>query len=156
MDDVYNNIDDFQPTKKRKNLIVFDDIIADITTNIKFHTIIQELFIRCRKLNISLVFTTQSYFSAPKEARLNSTHYSITKIYNKREPQQIVINHSEDIDYKYFMFTKNVQVNHILFSLLILHYLLMILSDLEKIFHSFTKTTLIDELKILDDKIKAN
>ena len=103
MDDVYNNIDDFQPTKKRKNLIVFDDIIADITTNIKFHTIIQELFIRCRKLNISLVFTTQSYFSAPKEARLNSTHYSITKIYNKREPQQIVINHSEDIDYKYFM-----------------------------------------------------
>ena len=103
MDDVYNNIDDFQPTKKRKNLIVFDDIIADITTNIKFQTIIQELFIRCRKLNISLVFTTQSYFSAPKEARLNSTHYSITKIYNKREPQQIVINHSEDIDYKYFM-----------------------------------------------------
>ena len=103
MDDVCNNIDDFQPTKKRKNLIVFDDIIADITTNIKFHTIIQELFIRCRKLNISLVFTTQSYFSAPKEARLNSTHYSITKIYNKREPQQIVINHSEDIDYKYFM-----------------------------------------------------
>ena len=103
MDDVYNNIDDFQPTKKRRNLIVFDDIIADITTNIKFHTIIQELFIRCRKLNISLVFTTQSYFSAPKEARLNSTHYSITKIYNKREPQQIVINHSEDIDYKYFM-----------------------------------------------------
>ena len=103
MDDVYNNIDDFQPTKKRKNLIVFDGIIADITTNIKFHTIIQELFIRCRKLNISLVFTTQSYFSAPKEARLNSTHYSITKIYNKREPQQIVINHSEDIDYKYFM-----------------------------------------------------
>ena len=103
MDDVYNNIDDFQPTKKRKNLIVFDDIIADITTNIKFHTIIQELFIRCRKLNISLVFITQSYFSAPKEARLNSTYYSITRIYNKRELQQIVINHSKDIDCKYFM-----------------------------------------------------
>ena len=94
MNDVYNNIDDFQPTKKRKNLILFDD---------KFHTIIQELFIRCRKLNISLVFITQSYFSAPKEARLNSTYYSITEIYNKRELQQIVINHSEDIDYKYFM-----------------------------------------------------
>ena len=97
MDDVYNNIDDFQPTNfKRKNLVVFDD---------KFHAIIQKLLIRCRKLNTSLVFITQSYFSAPKEARLNSTYYLITKIYNKRELQQIVINHSEDIDYKYF---KNV------------------------------------------------
>ena len=82
---------------------MFDDMIADIMTNKNLQATIKELFIRFRKLNISLVFITQSYFSAPKEARLNSTYYSITEIYNKRELQQIVINHSEDIDYKYFM-----------------------------------------------------
>ena len=74
MDDVYENIDDYNPNRKRKILIVFDDMIADIMTNKKFQAIIKELFIRCRKLNISLVFITQSYFSFPKDARLNSTH----------------------------------------------------------------------------------
>ena len=68
-------------------------------TNKRFQAIIKELFIRCRKLNISLVFITQSYFSAPKEVRLNSTHL-IMKIYNKKELQNIAINHSADIDYK--------------------------------------------------------
>ena len=58
MDDVYNNIDDYNPKRKRKILIVFDDIIADIMTNKKFQAIIKELFIRCRKLSISLVFIT--------------------------------------------------------------------------------------------------
>ena len=78
-------------------------MIADIMTNKKFQAIINELFIRCRKINISLVFITQSYFSVPKDVRLNSTHYFIMKINNKRELQNIAINHSADIDYKDFM-----------------------------------------------------
>ena len=84
MDDVYNNIDDYNPSRKREILIVFDDMMTDIMTNKKFQSIIKKLFIRCRKLNISLVFITQSYFSVPKEVRLNSTHYLIIKIHNKR------------------------------------------------------------------------
>ena len=100
--DVYNNINDYNPNRK-KFLIVFDNMIADIMTNKKIHTIIKELFIRCRKLNISLVFITQSYFSVPKEFRLNSTHYLIMKNHNKRELQNIATNNSADIDYKDFM-----------------------------------------------------
>ena len=103
MDDVYNNIDDCNSKRKRKVLIVFDDMIADIMTNKRFQAIITELFIRCRKLNISLVFITQSYFSVPKEFRLNSTHCLIMKIHNRRELQQIAINHSTDIDHKNFL-----------------------------------------------------
>ena len=80
IDDVYENIDDYNPNKKRKILIVFDDMITDIMTNKKFEAIIKELFIRCRKLNISFVFISQSYFSVPKFVRLNSTHYLIMKI----------------------------------------------------------------------------
>ena len=79
MDDVYENIDDCNPNRQRKILIVFDDTIADIMSNKKFQAIIKELFIRCRKVNISLVFITQSYFSVPKDVRLNSTHYLIMK-----------------------------------------------------------------------------
>ena len=74
---------------------------ADIMPNKKFQAIMKELFIRCRKLNISLVFITRSYFSVPKYVRLNSTHYLIMKI-NKRELQNIAINHSPDIDYQDF------------------------------------------------------
>ena len=103
MDGVYENIDDYNPSRKRKILIIFDGMITDIMTNKKFKSIIKELFIRCRKLNISLVFITQSYFSVPKDVRLNSTHYLIMKINNKRELQNIAINHSADIDYKDFM-----------------------------------------------------
>ena len=73
MNDVYNNIDYYNLKRKRNILIMFDDMIADIMTNKRFQAIIKELFIRCRKLNISLVFITQSYFSVPKEVRLNST-----------------------------------------------------------------------------------
>ena len=102
-DDVYENIHDYNLSRKRKILIVFDDMIADIMINKKFQSIIKELFIRCRKLNISLVFITQSYFSAPKDIRLNSTHYLIIKINNKRELQSIAINHSTDIDYQDFI-----------------------------------------------------
>ena len=98
MNDVYENIDDYNLNRKRKVLIVFVDMIADIMTSKKFQSIIKELFIRCRKINISLVFITQSYFSVPKEVRLNSTHYLIMKIKNKRELQN-----SADIDYKDFI-----------------------------------------------------
>ena len=62
MDDVYEDIDNYNPKRNKKVLIVFDDMIADIMTNKRFQAIIKELFIRCRKLNISLVFITQSYF----------------------------------------------------------------------------------------------
>ena len=98
MDDVYENVDDHNLNRKRKVLIVFDDMVADIMANKKFQSIIKELFISCRKINILLVFMTQSYFSVPKDIRLNSTHYLIMKINNKRELQNIVINHSADID----------------------------------------------------------
>ena len=71
-------------------------------TNKKFQSIIKELFIRCRKFNISLIFITQSYFSVPKDVRLNSAHYLIMKTNNKRELQNIAINNSADIDYQDF------------------------------------------------------
>ena len=132
MDDVYENIHDYNSSRKRKILIVFDDMIADIMTNKKFQAIIKELFIRCRKLNISLVFITQSYFSVPKDVRLNSTHCIIMKISNKRKLQNIAINHSADINYNNFV----------------------------KIYRECTrkplKMTVTDQIKILDDKIKAN
>ena len=70
MDDVYSNINDYSPKRKRKNFIVFDDMVAHIMANKKFQAVIKELFIRCRKLNISLVFISQSYFKTPKGARL--------------------------------------------------------------------------------------
>ena len=81
----------------------FDEIIAGIIANKKFQAIIKELFISCRKLKISLLFITRSYFSAPKDVRLNTTHYLIMIINNKRELQNIAINHSADIDYNDFI-----------------------------------------------------
>ena len=78
-------------------------MIANIMSNKKFQAIIKELFMRCRKLNSSLLFITQSYFSVPKDDRLNSKQYLIMKIDNKRELQNIAINHSADIDYQDFM-----------------------------------------------------
>ena len=103
MHDVYKNIDDYNPDKENKILIVFDDMIADMINNKKLNSIVTELFIRGRKLNISLVFITQSYFKVPKDVRLNTTHFFIMKIPNKRELQQIVLNHSSDIDFKDFV-----------------------------------------------------
>ena len=103
MDDVYENIHDYNSSRKRKILIVFDDMIADIMTNKKIQAIIKELFIKCRKLNISLAFITQSYFSVLKDVRLNSIHYLIMTINNKVELQNITINHSADIDYNNFI-----------------------------------------------------
>ena len=72
-------------------------------SNNKLNPIVTELFIRGRKLNISIVFITQLYFKVPKDVRLNSTHFFIMKILNKRELQQIALKHSSDIDIKDFM-----------------------------------------------------
>ena len=89
--------------KENKILIVFDDMIADMINNKKLNSIVTELFVGGRKLNISLVFITQSYFKVPKDVRINTTHSFITKILNKRELQQIVTNHSSDISPKDFI-----------------------------------------------------
>ena len=100
---VYRNINHYNPDKQNKLLIVFDDMIADMIQNKKLNSIVTELFIRGRKLNISLVFITQSYFKVPKDVRLNTTHFFITKILSKRELQQIAINHSSDISTEDFV-----------------------------------------------------
>ena len=84
MHDVYKNIDEYNPYKENKILIVFDDMIADMIHNKKLNSIVTELFIRGRKLNIFLVFITQSYFKVPKDVRLNTRHFFIAKIPNKR------------------------------------------------------------------------
>ena len=103
MSDVYKNIEDYNLNKKHKVLIVFDDMIADMINNKRLNPIVTELFIRGRKLNISIVFITQSYFKVSKDARLNSTHFFTMKIPNKRELNQTALNHSSDIDFKDFM-----------------------------------------------------
>ena len=100
--DVYKNINYYNPDKENKILIVFDDMIADMIHNKKLDSIVTELFIRGRKLNISLVFITQSYFKVPKDIRQNTTHFLIARIPNKRELQQIAINYSSDISTKDF------------------------------------------------------
>ena len=103
MHDVYKNIDNYNPDKENKILTVFDDMIADMINNKKLNSVVTELFIRGRKLNISLIFITQSYFKVPKDVRNNSTHFFIMKIPNKRELMQIAINHSSDINTKDFI-----------------------------------------------------
>ena len=103
MDDVYQNIDDYNLSRKRNILIVFDDMIADIMSNKKSQAIIKELFFTCKKVNILLAFITQSYVPVPKYVRLNSTHFFITKINNRKELQNIAINHSAHIGYNSFV-----------------------------------------------------
>ena len=104
MHDVYKDINDYNPDKENKILTVFDDMIADmIANNKKLNSIVTELFIKGRKLNISPVFITQSYFKVLKDVRLNTTDFFIMKIPNKRELQQIAISHSSDIDFKDFI-----------------------------------------------------
>ena len=78
-------------------------MIADMINKNKLNPVVTELFIRGRKLNISVFFITQSYFKTPKDVRLNSTHCFIMKIPNKRELQQIALNHSSETDFKDFM-----------------------------------------------------
>ena len=103
IDDVYQNLKDYNQTKKRRVLIVFDDMIADMESKKKLSSVVTELFLRGRKLNILLVFISDSYFKVPKTIRPNATHYCIIKIPNKREPLQIASNHSSDIGFKDFM-----------------------------------------------------
>ena len=109
VDDIYKNIEQNNPNKKRKILVVFDNMIADMLSNKEINAIVTELFIRSRKLNIALVFITQSYFAVPISLifmfgviRLNATHYFIMKIPNKGELRQITFNHSSDTDFKDF------------------------------------------------------
>ena len=85
MQDIYKNIDEYNVDNERKILIVFDDMIGDMINNKKLNSIVTKLFIRGRKLNISLVFIAQSYFKVPKDVRLNSIHIFVMKIPNKRE-----------------------------------------------------------------------
>ena len=103
MKDVFKNIDEYNSGTKRKILIVFDDMIADMINNKKLNSVVTELFIRGRKLNISRFFITQSYFKVPKDVRLNSIHFFIMKILNKKELQRIALNHPSDIDFKDFI-----------------------------------------------------
>ena len=164
MDDVFKNIDGYNIKRKRKILIVFDDMIVEIMTDKNFKSIIKELFIRSRKLNISIVFITQSYlllhnvFRTPKDARLNSTRYLLMEIQNKKELQNIAQENSGDIDYTDFMKIYRKCTSE--------PYSFMLIDtalpsgdpmNLERIFQNiFIKMTKIGQLKILDNKIRAN
>ena len=121
MQDVFKNIEECNIGKERQILIVFDDMIADLINNKKLNSVVTELFISGRKLNVSLVLITQSYFKVPKNVTLNTTHFFIMKITNKRELQQTALNHSSDIGFKDFIrSTKNVLLKHILLYLMML------------------------------------
>ena len=97
------NIEEYDLNKKSKIFIGFDDMIVAMFSNKKLNPIVAKLFIRGRKLNISIALITQSYFAVPKNIRLKSTHYFIMKISNKQELQQIAFNHSSDIDFNDIM-----------------------------------------------------
>ena len=103
MDDIYKNIEEYNSNKEQKIFIAFGDMIADILSNKKLNPIATELFIRSRKLSISLIFMTQSYFAVPKNIRLNSTHYFVMKLSSKQELQQNAVNHSSNIDFQDFI-----------------------------------------------------
>ena len=107
-------------------------MIVDLLSNKKLNPIVTELFIRGIKLNISLVFITQTYFAVPKNIRLNTMRYFIIKIPNKWEPQQIAFHHSSELNLKnLWIFMKNVLQNHILFDLLmlLLHQIILHVSE---------------------------
>ena len=103
MNDVLDDINNYNKIRDKKVLIIFDDMIADIMRSEKFKAIVKELFIRCRKLNISVVFITQFYFRFPKDARLTSTHYMLMKIGNKKELKSIAEENSGHLDFKDFL-----------------------------------------------------
>ena len=120
MQDVYKNIGEYNIGKKRKILIVFDDMIVDMINNKKLNPAVTELFIKGRKWDISIFFITQLHFKVPKDVRLNSTHFLIMTVLNKREIQQMALNHSSDIEFKDFIkIYENVLLDHILFWLMI-------------------------------------
>ena len=103
MNDVLEDINNYNKNRNKEVLIIFDDMVADIMRSEKFKAIVKELFIRCRKLNISIAFITQSYFRNPKDARLNSTHYILMKIGNKKELKSIAEENSGHLDFKDFL-----------------------------------------------------
>ena len=103
MDNVLDDINNYNKNRDKKVLIVFDDMIADIEYNKKIKRIIKEISYRARKINVSIVFITQSYFRALKDARLNSTHYIIMKINNKKELKRIAEEKSDHLYYKDFL-----------------------------------------------------
>ena len=92
MQDLHKNFEEYNIGKKRKMLIVLEDMIPDVINNKNLNSVVTELFIRSRKLNIYLFFITRSYFEVPKDVRLNSTHFFIMEVSNKREVQQIALN----------------------------------------------------------------
>ena len=103
MDDVLDDINNYNKNRDKKVLIIFDGMIADIMRSEKFKAIVKELFMRCRKLNISIVFITQSYFRTPKEAKLNITRYILMKMGNKKELKSIAEENSGHLDFKDFL-----------------------------------------------------
>ena len=103
MNDVLDDINNYNKNRDKKVLIIFDNMIADIMRSEIFKVIVKELFIRCRKLNISIVFITQSYFRTPKDARLNITHYILMKLGNKKELKSITEENSGHLDFKDFL-----------------------------------------------------
>ena len=100
MNDVLEDINNYNKKRDKKVLIIFDDMIAGIMRTEKFKAIVKEFFIRCTKLNISIVFITQSYFRTPKDARLNSTHYILMKMGNKKELKSIAKENSGHLGFK--------------------------------------------------------
>ena len=98
-----NDVNNYNKKRDKKLLKIFDDMIADIMRSEKFKAIVKELFIRCRKLNISIAFITQSYFRTPKDARLNSTHYILMKMGNKKELKSIAEENSGHLEFKDFL-----------------------------------------------------
>ena len=103
LDDIYQNIEEYNPNKKLKMLIVFDDMIADTFSNKKLNQIVTELIIRGKSLDIYLVFITHSYFVIPSNIRVSSTQYFVMKIPNKKELKQIAFNHLSDFDFQDFI-----------------------------------------------------
>ena len=103
MNDIYKDIEEYNSNKKRKMLLAFDDMIVDMVSNKKLNPIVTELFSTGGKPNIYLVFIAQSYFTVPKNIRLNATRRFIMKIPNKRELQQIAFNHSSNTDFQEVM-----------------------------------------------------
>ena len=103
MDDVLDDINNYNKNRDKKVLIIFDDMIADIMRSEKFNVIVKELFLRGRKLNISIVSITQSYFRTHKDARLNTTHYILMKIGSKKELKSTAEENSGHLDFKEFL-----------------------------------------------------
>ena len=103
MNDVLDDVNNYNKNRDKKVLIAFDDMIADIEYNKNFKRIIKELFYRARKIKVSVVFITQSFFRALKDARLNSTHYILMEIGNKKELKRIAEEKWGHLDYKDFL-----------------------------------------------------